>query len=165
MFRQVTDAMNKPAIITLLNELIAVDFDAVEAYEAAAYRVENEGLRRQLQAFGEDHERHIDQLSEAVLTLGGRPAERGDIKRLLAKGKVIFGTVVGDSGIMAAMRSNEDDTHEVYERAACSKNLPPSLRQLLHHHLSDERRHCGWVEHQLEDKRPSTIPPPSYEAF
>jgi uncharacterized protein (TIGR02284 family) len=152
-------------VIALLNELIVVEYDAVGAYEAAIHRVHNQGLRRQLQAFRDDHERHIHELAGYVRDLGGQPANHGDLKRLFVKGKVLFGNVAGDGGIMAAMRSNEDDVHEIYERASTTTGLPQHVRRLLIQHLSDERRHSGWVEDRVEERHPSTVPPPMCEPY
>jgi uncharacterized protein (TIGR02284 family) len=152
-------------LLSLLSRLIEVELDITEAYQAAVERVSNAGARRTLSAFLEDHERHIEELSLLTTSLGGKPPDQGELKRLLTLGKVVFGKVAGDAGVLAAMRSNEDGTNEAYEEALTQGKLPPEVRKLLRAHLSDERRHRGWVEGQADAARPSSWPPPAYESF
>ncbi|MBL0942527.1 MAG: DUF2383 domain-containing protein, partial [Alphaproteobacteria bacterium] len=46
-----------------LKELLELDYDAVEAYEAAINRLENQEYKTQLNTFKNDHERHIKEIS------------------------------------------------------------------------------------------------------
>ncbi|HSP78238.1 MAG TPA: DUF2383 domain-containing protein, partial [Myxococcaceae bacterium] len=59
-------AMNQKKMVEKLNDLIALDYDAVGAYEAAINRMDVEFLRMRLREFQQDHERHIRELSQAV---------------------------------------------------------------------------------------------------
>jgi hypothetical protein len=74
---------------------------------------------------------------------------KGDFKRILTKGKVVIGQLVGDRGILMAMKSNEDDTNRAYEQAVRRHDLSTELRELLQRNLSDERRHRAWIEDRL----------------
>ncbi|HEY3233262.1 MAG TPA: ferritin-like domain-containing protein [Polyangiaceae bacterium] len=156
--------MSETDLVAWLNALIAVEFDALEAYDAALAHLENEGALRQLREYRDDHERHVTDLSTLVDSIGGSPADHGDLKRLLTRGKVVFGTVAGDMGILAAMRSNETGTNETYERALAHVGLPQSVKSLLTRHLSDERRHRGWIESAAAEVHRSSFPPPIAES-
>ncbi|MBX3471521.1 MAG: PA2169 family four-helix-bundle protein, partial [Planctomycetes bacterium] len=132
-----------------LCDLIELDFDAIEAYQAAVDRLEDFMVQQQLRAFMADHERHVRELSEIVRGQGGEPPTKGDFKRVLTKGKVVIGNLVGDRGILMAMKSNEDDTNQAYEQAVRRHDLTTEVREVLQRNLSDERRHRAWIEDRL----------------
>ncbi|HEU4409666.1 MAG TPA: ferritin-like domain-containing protein [Polyangiaceae bacterium] len=132
-------------VVTLLRHLVELDYDAIEAYEAAIERLEGEGDRATMGAFLEDHRRHVRELT-ALLEGAGHEAPSGpDIKRVLTKGKVVLGGLVGDHAVLVAMKTNEEDTNTAYERAAGRADLSPDVRDLLARNLSDERRHRDWI--------------------
>lgn len=133
----------------LLNALIELDFDAIEAYRAAIDKLENAGDKSQLQSFMADHQRHITDLQPLVVGLGEKPAEKADAKAVLAKGKVVLAGIVGDHAILMAMKSNEDDTNTAYERACARDDLPADIRGVLVRNLGDERRHRAYIESRL----------------
>jgi uncharacterized protein (TIGR02284 family) len=137
-------------ITKLLNDLIALDFDAIEAYEAAIARLDTAGDREQLARFMEDHRRHVRDLSELVRSFGEAPQEGADLKRILTKGKVVLAGLSGDEAVLWAMKSNEDDTNQAYERATASPGLPDRVLSVLRANLADERRHRSWIEQRLD---------------
>lgn len=139
-------------VIDRLNDLIQLDFDAIEAYQAAIDRLSDPEYRQNLGAFMNDHERHTRELSERVTSLGGTPKTKGDAKRILTKGKVVLANLAGDKAILKAMKSNEDDTNKAYENAvndpAC--RAVETVLSTLERGLSDERRHREWIVNTLE---------------
>ena len=136
-------------VTKMLCDLIELDYDAIEAYQAAIDRLEDFMVQQQMRAFMADHERHVRDLSDIVEGTGGSAPTKGDFKRVLTKGKVVIGQVVGDRGILMAMKSNEDDTNQAYEQAVRRHDLPPETRDLLQRNLADERRHRAWIEDRL----------------
>lgn len=149
---------SREKIVETLNGLIRLDFDAVEAYEAAISRLKNSHDRDQLRRFRMDHERHTQELTGAVRGLAGEPATSADVMRFLAKGKVVLGGLLNDDAVLQAMRSNEETTNDQYEHALELQGLPPNVRALLERNLSDERRHRAWLEQRLEAGRVSHAP-------
>lgn len=136
-------------VTRLVCDLIELDYDALDAYRAAIDRLEDFMVQQQLRAFMADHERHVRELTAFVEGLGATAPSKGDFKRVLTKGKVIIAQIVGDRGILLAMKSNEDDTNQAYEQAVRRHDLTPELRELLQRNLSDERRHRAWIEDRL----------------
>jgi uncharacterized protein (TIGR02284 family) len=136
----------REGLIELLNELLIVDHDGVRAYRAAVAALENAGAKRQFSSFCSDHERHVEELTLLVLDLGGVPATPRELSGFLAKGKVSVGSVAGDRGILAAMRSNEDIHNAAYLRAVKAPSVPHHIRAVLTRNLSDEHRHRGSIE-------------------
>ena len=134
----------------LLYKLVELDFDAIEAYEAAIERLDDDAGKKALAAFKADHERHVRELGGALRDMGFDPPEQGDFRRMLAKGKVVLGTIAGDRGILMAMKANEDDTNAAYERVAQRNDLAPEVKALIEKNLADERRHRDWIEQRLD---------------
>ncbi len=46
---------------------------------------------------------------------GGNPADGGDLKQILTKGKVVIAELGGDDAILKAMKMNEEVTNKSYE--------------------------------------------------
>lgn len=134
--------------IKVLRSLVELDFDAVDAYEAAIARLDDVAYRAQLRQFCDDHRRHIAELNPIIQRLGGEPVLEGDIKRILTKGKVVIGGLLGDKAILGAMKTNEDDTNKAYERAV-QHSFDASVMTILQRNLADERRHRAWIEQIL----------------
>jgi hypothetical protein len=94
-------------------------------------------------------------LADFVIKYGRQPVNKGDIKRVLTKGKVVLAGLSGDLAIFNAMKSNEDDTTNAYERAVAQPGLPESIRQVLTRNLADERRHQVWFQDRIQTTQPS----------
>jgi uncharacterized protein (TIGR02284 family) len=128
----------------LLKDLIMLDYDAADAYQAATDRLENVRFK-QLTQFKGDHLRHIDELGQILSGMGRTVPKEGDMKSILAKGKVVIAGLIGDRAILEAMRTNEADTNTAYERAVNHDDVSSTARSVLQHGLQDERRHCEWI--------------------
>jgi uncharacterized protein (TIGR02284 family) len=135
---------------SLLEDLIQLDYDATDAYQAAIDRLENSSYRTRLAEFKRDHLRHITELGEILSNMGRTPPKEGDMKALLTKGKVVIAGLMGDEAVLQAMRTNEADTNTAYERAVNFKGLQPNTREVLQRGLEDERRHCEWILETLK---------------
>jgi uncharacterized protein (TIGR02284 family) len=135
---------------SLLEDLIQLDYDAADAYQAAIDRLENSSYRTRLAEFKRDHLRHITELGEILSDMGRTPPKEVDMKALLTKGKVIIAGLMGDEAVLQAMRTNEADTNTAYERAVNFKGLQANTREVLQRGLEDERRHCEWILETLK---------------
>lgn len=143
-------ATGNDKVIEKLNDLIQLDFDAIEAYDAAIERLDSAEHRAKLQAFRADHERHTVNLAEQVRLLGGTPAHKGDFMRVLTKGKVVIGALGDDKGVLMAMNANEAVTNKTYEHVAKALADHPAQAAIVRENLADERRHKAWIEEALE---------------
>lgn len=129
----------------LLQDLIQLDYDAADAYQSAIDRLQDPAFRSTLAEFKRDHVRHIDELGVILSGMGRTPPKQGDMKSILARGKVVIGGLAGDKAILQAMRTNEADTNTAYERAVKIRDLPPATQDVFARGLEDERRHCAWI--------------------
>jgi uncharacterized protein (TIGR02284 family) len=139
----------------LLDALLELDYDAIEAYRAALDRIRDPSDKAQLGAFLADHERHVRELTPLVEAAGKTAAKGPDIKQWLTKGKVVILGLAGDHAILLAMKTNEDDTNKAYERATGRSDLPIDVRDVLERNLQDERRHRAWIEARLGARSPA----------
>jgi uncharacterized protein (TIGR02284 family) len=141
----VTTVGTESSLEDLLIDLIELDYDAADAYQAAIDRLQDAGFRSALTGFRQDHLRHIEEVGELLSAMGGKPPKEGDMKRLLAKGKVVLAGLMGDKAILQAMKTNEDDTNTAYERAVKHDDAPDTVLVVLERALADERRHRDWM--------------------
>lgn len=146
----VTTVGTETTIESLLEDLVQLDYDAVDAYEAAINRLQEARFRDRLREFKGDHLRHIAELGDILVEMGRTPPKEGDMKSLLTRGKVVIGGLMGDKAILQAMRTNEADTNTAYERAVAFHGLNTETREVLQRGLQDERRHCEWILEQLK---------------
>lgn len=148
-------ATSSETIIEKLNDLIELDFDAIEAYRAAIERLGNPAYKQRLEEFCKDHERHTQNLAALVMKHGGKASRGPDVKRFLTKGKVVIADLVGDDhAILLAMRANEEVTNKRYELALnVNTDMDAETRSTLEANLGDERRHREWISEHLKDKK------------
>jgi uncharacterized protein (TIGR02284 family) len=132
-----------------INSLIELDYDAIEAYEAAILRLGDAGDKTQLEQFLADHRRHITDLTPIVTELGEQPATQADYKMILTKGKVVLGALAGDRAILEAMKSNEETTTRIYQKAAGEPGLSTRVREVLDRNFADEQKHLAWITRRL----------------
>jgi uncharacterized protein (TIGR02284 family) len=114
-------------LIEKLNDLIALDIDAVNAYDAAIKRIEATDVRDQLRTFQQDHERHIRDLSGCVVDLHGKPRQKADAKGFFLKSFTAITSMMGDKAALTAMKGNEQLTNRGYDKALEENNWPPSI--------------------------------------
>lgn len=147
--------------IDLLISLCQLDIDAWRAYEQAIENVTHSDVAAQLRAFQADHDRHIRELGDAILRLGGNPPDRKpDIKGFLIEGFTAIRSQTGTAGALKAMDSNEMLTNNRYEAALDNPVLPPQTRTLVAANYADEQRHLEWIRDAIarEVWRTSTGP-------
>ena len=133
-----------------LQELVKLDYDAIEAYEEAIQRLEDSAHKSKLEEFRQDHVRHTENLGEILRKMNQEVPTGPDMKRMLTEGKVKIGSLGGDKAILRAMNANEKVTNETYEKALKLDNLDTHTRQTLEQNLADEQRHKAWIEQRIE---------------
>ena len=143
--------MDQKRMIERLNDLIALDFDAVGAYEASIDRINVEPLRLRLREFQNDHRRHIQDLSRLVLSQAGTPREKPDTKGFLLKGFTAITSMMGTEAALKAMQGNEKLTNRTYEKAL-QESWSDDVRVIIERNLKDEQRHLAFIEESLRTR-------------
>lgn len=144
--------MNEKETIEKLNDLIKLDFDAVNAYEEAIKRIDLNEVGMRLREFQSDHRRHIDDLSECVRRLGGTPENKPSIKGFFLKQMTSISSSMGNEQALKAMQANETLTNKTYA-SAIKENWPANVRPVIEKNYQDEQRHLNqikeWVDRRV----------------
>ncbi|HEY3359959.1 MAG TPA: ferritin-like domain-containing protein [Polyangia bacterium] len=134
----------------LVRGLMELDYDAIEAFRAAVARLGEDADRRQLAQLMDDHHRHVTDLAPHLYVLGEEAPRPGGLRPGLPQGQVAGGGRLDDKRILAALKTNEDDTVTAYERVAGHPDATAELRDVLERNLADERRHRAWLVERME---------------
>lgn len=137
-------------LVQELQNLIALEYDAIEAYKSALARLDNHQYRDKLREFKGDHEGHVKSLSTFLKKNNEDFPTGPDAGSYLTKGKVILANLIGDMTILKAMKSNEQETNGAYEDIVQRRHLPDEIKNILSQGLADERRHYAWFEATLK---------------
>ena len=130
-----------------MNDVLELEYDALEAYKTAIHKLENKEYQNQLKEFRADHEKHIKEISSLLKSKNIKPVSGPDSgKQWLAKGKVHLANLFGDKAILQAMISNEKDTNTAYERILTHKHRWSEAHDTLLSALEDEEYHKDWLE-------------------
>lgn len=135
--------------VKTLQELVKLDYDAIEAYDAAIERLDDRASQEKLAEFRDDHVRHTANLGGLLQGLGADVPDGPDAKRLLTEGKVVIAGLGGDKAVLRAMQANEKVTNETYEKAQKLDGLDAATRDTLAANFEDEKRHKAWIESRI----------------
>ena len=138
------------SIDRLVQSLLALEHDAISAYDAVIERLDDAEAKGRIAEFREDHARHVGVLETMAKELGVQPNQTGDAKEMLTTGKIKMANLMGDGAILKAMKTNEDDTVTVYERAKDHSEAKPETVAFFEKALEDEKRHRAYMESAAE---------------
>jgi rubrerythrin len=133
-------------IHSILEDFIYLERDAIEAYDSTISRLGDPQWASKIEAFKEDHLRHLRELSDYAQSIGAPVPREADSKSMLTTGKIALADLAGDSAILKAMSSNETDTITAYENGTRNDSIPADLRPMMERALEDERRHKAWMD-------------------
>jgi hypothetical protein len=134
-----------------LNDLLQLDHDAIAAYEIAMDRLANPDWADQIAGFMLDHERHVRQLNEVILELGGAPRNEPHLTGPFKEALQSLGALGGDRGVIVAFRANELQARRKYDRYASKANRwPPNVKLVIDGNALDEERHFQWASEVLD---------------
>jgi hypothetical protein len=135
-----------------LSALVQLDVDAVVAYDRAISAIGQGEVAAQLGTFRLDHQRHVLELSQAMLDLGlPMPAAQPDVKGALLGGLTGLRARLGTEQALVAMRSNEQLTTSSYARAL-AKPFPEAILEAVRRGAADEQRHLAWIERAIDGR-------------
>ncbi|AUX27281.1 uncharacterized protein SOCEGT47_078650 [Sorangium cellulosum] len=127
--------------------LILLDMAAAEAYRVASDVCKAPEIKKQLEAFRQDHERHVRELSDA---LGTALPEEADDRGLCIRRYTEL-SAREDRTALVAMRGNEELTNDAYASALAS-DLPAEVRRMVEANWQDERRHIRWINEEIRTR-------------
>ncbi len=83
-----TELLNNQDIIKQLNKHIEQDFDAINAYDTAIERLNDQQCIVNLSNFKADHQREVQDLSDYVMSLQGKPAQSAKPTKMQQKVRI-----------------------------------------------------------------------------
>lgn len=141
-----------------LNDLLQLDHDAVGSYEIAIEKLQNPEHAAQIAAFQRDHERHIRELNDVIVGLGGSPLNEPHSTAPLKQAVQQIAAAGGDEAILMAWRTNELQVTTKYDSYA-HKALwwPDEAKRVVDQNALDEEKHYRWVTGILGASDPKEI--------
>jgi uncharacterized protein (TIGR02284 family) len=142
-------------VVALLNRLIQMHYDAIDACKAAVAQIGDPRDRAHLAVALEDHRGHVDELAVVVRNLGGEPASQGRIKVGSRAGRTsgvgpCHSSAEAEHALLEAFRRKEEGARIAYEDATSLPGVPLDVLAALERNLADERKHLAWVAGRLE---------------
>lgn len=144
-------AIRDTVLTTMLNDLLQLDVDAVQAYALVIRQLESAARKQAVRRFQADHKRHITSLKALIRAHGGVPIPISHIPtgafKLAMQATASLG---GDRAVLLVFKTNERPVRDRYRRAANRKGLPPKVTRALKRAATDEARHYRWAEKSLQ---------------
>lgn len=140
-------------VVSLLNRLIQLDYDAIDACKAVLASLADPGDREHLSTALEDHRGHADELAVVVRNLGGEPACPGDLRP--SRRRVAAVAAISEQDLFQALRRSEEGNRAAYQDATSQPGVPLDVLAALERNLADECRHLAWVARRLDEASPS----------
>jgi rubrerythrin len=142
------------SLLEQLGALLEYDRRAVAAYTLAAERLRGTELRRRVQHFREDHERHIEELTRLMRAYGGGSSGRSGGFGVSGNGHD-EGAEDGESftterPILRALKTLSRQGRDAYRLATCG-GFPAEVSAVLRRAANDETIHYAWALEMLDD--------------
>jgi rubrerythrin len=133
-------------VLAGLNQLLQLEHDAVAGYTTAIERLENQEHVLRIQEFRLDHERHIRELNDLILAMGGTPVNEPHATLPLKQAVQKLAGAGGDKALLIAWRANELQVVSRYrESVRRAAHWPAEATELVGRNAADEERHYQWV--------------------
>lgn len=115
--------------VSVLNELLQGEYMALESFNLFISRMDDETMKNQLMEVQKQHRNNIEQLSNYILDIGGKPEENTGMKGKM--GEMMLSSQLGSSS----------DAKEVIEKAIEGETKGISkTEKILRGKLDDESR-------------------------
>jgi rubrerythrin len=143
--------MTDSEVVQELSKLVALEVDAIHAYDAAVGAVGGgaTAIGAELALHKVEHQRHALELYEALLALGEQPPDvEPDVQGVVIGALTPPRRNLSTEEILEAVRGNEKLTNAVYAKAL-AKPLPPDVRKLVASAAAEEQHHLEWTERAI----------------
>src|SRR4051812_9877677 len=135
-------------VVGLLNDLIQIDQDALEAYRNAATRLEADD-RSDMEDLIRGTEDRLDRLGIWVTRLGGHTPSRRNFEAKLAGHVVAASAWLGDRTMLGSVLAMVDRALEHYQRAVSHQGSPPEVMRILQAGLDEQEAQRAWLVRRL----------------
>lgn len=144
--------MDRKDIIRELKSLCQLDIDAVHAYDECLHHIDLPDVKKDIEQFKGDHERHITHLSDFIRSYDEEPPKKSpDLKGYLLDVFSKIRSLSGTEGALKSLKNGENLTNKRYYDAV-ALDFPPNIKTMIEKHYADERRHLSYVEEAINSK-------------
>ncbi|HEY3317768.1 MAG TPA: ferritin-like domain-containing protein [Coriobacteriia bacterium] len=148
--------MEREDLLHKLESLAQLDTDAVRVYDEALEHTTDEAVSTAFKQFQGEQRYHAEQLSEAIVRLGGgKPDLKVDIVGHLADWVTAMRSMRGTEGALHAMETAERYHNRRYGDAVAWEVGDDEVATLLRRFGDDEKRHLAFVEQRLGKTTPT----------
>ena len=148
------DGNDAALMIATLNDLLQLEHDALPAYALAIAGLRDRERSEAVEAFRDDHLRHVEELSGLIVARGGLPLHLPHLPTGPLKLAVqAAGLPGGDRAVLLAFRANEWQAREKYARLSAAVGEGrgrEDVAAVLRRAAADEARHYAWAVGALE---------------
>lgn len=129
-----------------LRALVALDFDAIAAYELALAHLTSTTLQKPLRQFRSEHERHVRELSQLLLTYQEKIIKPSEVSQWLIQGPMVISGPISDQVLLEALLNLEAATNAAYHEILSRLDRWPAAESTLVDSYLDEVYHQYWLE-------------------
>lgn len=148
--------MERDELLKKLESLAQLDTDAVRVYDEALEHATDEDVHKNFERFQSEHRYHAEQLSAAIVRLGGKKPElKVDIAGHLADWVTSMRSLRGTQGALHAMDTAEKYHNRHYGEAVTWDVGDAEVAEMLRRFDADEKRHLAYVEERLGKTAPA----------
>jgi len=139
-------------IVKELRSLCQLDIDAVHAYNECLRHIDVSEVKKTIERFRADHERHIKDLSAIIHSYKEKAPEFSpDLKGYMLDVFSKLRSLSGTEGALKSLKSGENLTNKRYAKAL-DLAFPDNIRGVIERNYRDEQRHLTYVEECIENK-------------
>lgn len=144
--------MDNSDIVKELKNLCQLDIDAVHAYNECLHHIDLPEVKRHIEQFRADHERHIKDLSAIIHSYKEKAPEFSpDLKGYMLDVFSKIRSLTGTEGALKSLKSGENLTNKRYAKAA-DTDFPANIKSVIERNYKDEQRHLAYVEDAIDSK-------------
>lgn len=144
--------MENSDIIKELKSLCQLDIDAIHAYNECLHHIDITAVKRDIEKFRADHERHVKDLSALIHSYKEKAPEFSpDLKGYMLDVFSKLRSLTGTEGALKSLKGGENLTNKRYARAI-DLDFPANIKNVIAANYKDEQRHLRYVEEAIDSK-------------
>lgn len=144
--------MDNSDIVKELKSLCQLDIDAIHAYNECLHHIDIQNIKRDVEQFRADHERHVKDLSALIHSYKEKAPEfTPDMKGYMLDVFSKIRSLSGTEGALKSLKGGENLTNKRYARAI-DLDFPANIKNVIEKNYRDEQRHLRYIEEAIDNR-------------
>lgn len=143
--------MDKQRAIEALNELLKGEYMARNIYDNTKNIQEDEQVLNMLGKFQEDHDRHIEQLRQRIIELGGEPLTGPGMAGTMTNLSAMYNSLLGPKSLMKQVYQGEEMGVHAYEDRL--DGLDDISQALVKQIMDEDHEHLKFFEARMDHEQ------------